>query len=218
VSLEPGGKRRDCAIVADELALVRAGVASVLDSRGVEVVAQTRSGREAVSLATVERPDLVVVGAPADIEIVEVVRRLVRLRPHPAIIVLLPPAQEHSVRYLVAMGALGVVLRTSDTDELGAVVDAVRKGARHVAPALHHALSGPTSLPALADRGSELLTSREREVLVLLAQGRNNREIAASLSVTLATVKSHLIRVYAKLEAGNRNEAVARAVALGVLQ
>ena len=61
----------------------------------------------------------------------------------------------------------------------------------------------------------ELLTSREREVLVLLAEGRTNREIAAALSVTLATVKSHLVRIYAKLEADNRNEALGRAVALG---
>jgi len=52
---------------------------------------------------------------------------------------------------------------------------------------------------------------------VLLAEGRNNREIAAALSVTLATVKSHLVRVYAKLEARNRNEAVARAVSVGLL-
>ena len=55
-------------------------------------------------------------------------------------------------------------------------------------------------------------------MLACLAQGRSNREIAAALSVTLATVKSHLVRIYAKLEAGNRNEALGRAVALGLLR
>ena len=68
------------------------------------------------------------------------------------------------------------------------------------------------------DEPNELLSSREREVLACLAQGRSNREIAATLSVTLATVKSHLVRIYAKLEAGNRNEALGRAVALGLLR
>ena len=63
-----------------------------------------------------------------------------------------------------------------------------------------------------------MLSSREREVLACLAQGRSNREIAAALSVTLATVKSHLVRIYAKLEASNRNEALGRAVALGLLR
>jgi ATP/maltotriose-dependent transcriptional regulator MalT len=82
---------------------------------------------------------------------------------------------------------------------------------------LHGALTGQVRLRPLADRQEELLSAREREVLVLLAEGRTNREIAASLSVTLATVKSHLVRIYAKLEASNRNECLGRAVSLGLL-
>jgi len=103
-------------------------------------------------------------------------------------------------------------------EELGVVVDAARKGGPHVVPALHRALSGAVALPALDDRTVDVLTSREREVLVLLAEGRANREIAGALCVTLATVKSHLVRIYTKLEAGNRNEALGRAVALGLLR
>ena len=61
------------------------------------------------------------------------------------------------------------------------------------------------------------LSAREREVLALLAEGRSNREIAAALSVSLPTVKSHLVRIYAKLGASNRNEALGRAVSLGLL-
>ena len=84
---------------------------------------------------------------------------------------------------------------------------------------------GTNDAPALAQADglrvteptNDLLSTREREVLACLAQGRSNREIAAALSVTLATVKSHLVRIYAKLEAGNRNEALGRAVALGLL-
>src|SRR5258708_23143377 len=205
------------AVVADELALARAGIAAALEARGIDVVAQTRSGRELVSLATVERPDLVVVGAPADLDVADVVRRLVRLRPHPEIVVLLPPAHEHVVRYLLALGAAGIALRTIDAQELGAVVDAACKGGRYLAPALHRALSGAVALPALDDRVDDVLTSRERGLLVRLADGRSNREIAGELSVTLTTVKSHLVRIYSKLDATNRNEAVARAVSLGLL-
>jgi DNA-binding NarL/FixJ family response regulator len=206
------------AVIADELALVRAGVAAVLDARGIDVVGQTRSGRELVSLAIVERPDLAIVGAPADLDPAEVVRRLVHLRPHPEIVVLMPPAQEQAVRYVVAMGATGVALRSVEADELGVVVDAARKGERHVVPGLHHAIAGELKLPALDERTADVLTTREREVLALLAEGRDNREISAALSVTLATTKSHLARIYAKLDAKNRNEAVARAVSLGLLR
>ncbi len=206
------------AVVIDELALVRAGISAVLEARGIEVIAQTRSGREGVSVATVDRPDLVVTGAPADLDVVDVCRRLVRLRPHPDVVVLLPPAHEHVVRYVLGLGVAAVALRAADADDLGAAVDAARKGGPYVATALHHALAGAVALPPLDDRTADVLTGREREVLVLLAEGRNNREIAAALSVTLATVKSHLVRIYAKLEAGNRNEALGRAVALGLIR
>jgi DNA-binding NarL/FixJ family response regulator len=212
--LGPG--RLASAVVLDELALVRAGITAVLRARGIEVAVETRSGREAVSVATVERPDLVVAGLPADLAVADVVRRLVRLRPAPAVLVLLPPAQDAVVRYLFALGSRAIALRTCEPEELGAMVDAVAEGERFVAPALHGSLAG-TELPPLDDRTDDVLTSREREVLVLLAEGRTNREIAAALSVTLATVKSHLVRVYAKLEASNRNEALRRAVALGLL-
>jgi DNA-binding NarL/FixJ family response regulator len=218
MTLDVGGNRRECAIVADELGLVRAGVTAVLEARGIDVIAQTRSGRDLVSMATVDRPDLVVIGTPADLDVSDLVQRLVRLRPHPVIVVLLPPAHEHVVRYLLGLGASGLALRTVDADELGVVVDRSLKGETYVASSLHHALSGAVALPALDDRTTDLLSSREREVLVLLAEGRTNREIAAALSVTLATVKSHLVRIYAKLEAGNRNEALGRAVALGLIR
>jgi DNA-binding NarL/FixJ family response regulator len=206
------------AIVADELALVRAGIGAVLEARRIRVVGETRSGRELVSVATVERPDLAVVGAPADLDAADVVRRLVRLRPHPQIVVLLPPAQDQVVRYVLALGAAGVALRSVEAEELGVVVDAARKGARHVAPGLHHALAGDLKLPPLDERTADVLTTREREVLALLAEGRDNREISEALSVTLATTKSHLARIYGKLDAKNRNEAVARAVSLGLLR
>jgi DNA-binding NarL/FixJ family response regulator len=206
------------AVIADELALVRAGIAAVCSARGIDVIAQTRSGRELVSLATIDRPDLVVVGAPADLAVADVVRRLTRLRPHPAIVVLLPPAHEHQLGYLLALGARAIVLRAADVDELGSAIDATRKGQQFVAPSLHGALTGAVKLPPLDEQTDDVLTSREREVLVLLAEGRTNREIAGALSVTLATVKSHLVRIYAKLEATNRNEALGRAVALGLLR
>jgi DNA-binding NarL/FixJ family response regulator len=208
----------DTALVVDELALVRAGVAGVCEGRGLEVVAHTRSGREVVSIASVDRPDVVVVGAPADLDLTDTVGRLATLRPRPCIVALVPPAQDHVVAYLLALGAHAVVLRTADVDELGEAIDAARKGIQHVAAALHHTLAGAVKLPPLAERTDPLLSAREREVLVLLGEGRSNREIAVALSVTLATVKSHLVRIYAKLEASNRNEALGRAVALGILR
>jgi DNA-binding NarL/FixJ family response regulator len=205
------------ALVVDELPLVREGVSSVLRGRGFEDVIETRSAREAVSVVTMDGPDLLVCGAPADLAISDTARRLCALRPRPVVIALVPPAHEHVVAYLLALGVHGIGLRASDTAELGALVDAASKGEVLVAPALHHALAGGVRPRPLSERAPDVLSSREREVLVLLAEGRTNREIATSLSVTVATVKSHLVRIYSKLEASNRNEALGRAVSLGLL-
>jgi DNA-binding NarL/FixJ family response regulator len=206
------------AIVADELALARLGVISLLRAQGVDVLAETHSGREVASVAAIERPDLVVVGQPADLSVADTVRRLTRLRPSPAVVVMLAPGQEDVVGYLVALGARGIAIRSGSAEELSAVIASALKGEQRIVAGLHGALAGSVRPRPLADQQNDLLSSREREVLACLAQGHSNREIAATLSVTLATVKSHLVRIYAKLEAGNRNEALGRAVALGLLR
>jgi DNA-binding NarL/FixJ family response regulator len=213
---EPRNDRK--AVVGDELELARLGVTAVLHAQGIEVVAETHSGRELASVAALEEPDLVVVGNPADLSTVDTVRRVLRVRPRPVVVALIATGQEEVVGTLIALGARGIALRSGSADELSDVFASVLKGEPYIVSSLHQALAGTVELPPLDDRVPELLSTREREVLACLAQGRSNREIAALLSVTLATVKSHLVRIYAKLGATNRNECLGRAVSLGLLR
>jgi DNA-binding NarL/FixJ family response regulator len=213
---EPRNDRK--AVVGDELELARLGVTAVLHAQGIDVVAETNSGRELASVAALEEPDLVVVGYPADLSTVDTVRRVLRVRPRPTVVALIATGQEHVVGTLIALGARGIALRSGSADELSDVFASVLKGEPYIVSSLHRALAGRVELPPLADRVPELLSTREREVLACLAQGRSNREIAATLSVTLATVKSHLVRIYAKVGATNRNECLGRAVSLGLLK
>jgi len=206
------------AIVGDELELARLGVAAVLRAQGVDVIAETHSGRELAGVAALELPDLVVVGQPADLSVADTVRRVLRVRPRPPVVALLTSGQEDAVGTLIALGARGIGLRSGTAEELSEVFASVLKGEPYVVPALHPALAGTVKPPPLDDRVPELLSTRERDVLACLAQGRSNREIAETLSVTLATVKSHLVRIYAKLGATNRNECLGRAVSLGLLR
>jgi DNA-binding NarL/FixJ family response regulator len=208
---------RQTAIVCDELALVRLGIVSVLRDLGFNDVVETRAARELVSLTAMESPDLVVLGVATDLPTADAGRRLLALRPRPMVVALLPPAHEDVVGYFVALGVRGIGLRAGTPDELSEITTAALKGRQMVVPGLHGALVGTVRTHRVASEGDGLLSSREREVLSFLAEGRSNREIASGLSVTLATVKSHLVRVYAKLGAANRNEALGRALALGLL-
>src|SRR5439155_22699994 len=123
---ESGNGRR--AIVGDELELARLGVISVLHAQGVEVVAETHSGRELASVAALEQPDLVVVGQPADLSVADAVRRVLRVRPRPPVVALLPSGQEDVVGMLIALGARGIALRPGTADELSDVLCSVLKG------------------------------------------------------------------------------------------
>jgi DNA-binding NarL/FixJ family response regulator len=214
--VQPTAPPEPTAVVVDEMPLVRAGMAATLRDRGIEVVAETHAAREAVRVVTMDGCRLVVLGAPADLALAEAARRLVALRPTPRIVALVPHASDDIVGYLVALGVAAVVPRAGAVDDVDAGIAAALKGVPHVAPGLIGALSGAVR-PALGPVDGPVLSPREREVLVLLAEGRSNREIAGAMAVTVATVKTHLVHVYAKLGAGNRNEALGRALALGLL-
>jgi DNA-binding NarL/FixJ family response regulator len=209
-------------VVVDELALVRLGVAAVLADAGPErvvVTAGAAGGREGAELVRLHDADLVVVGAPADMPLVEAVRRARAASTGALIVALLGTAQVGRVAAIVEAGADGVTIRGAGPDDLREAVTTVLAAGRFVAPMLSTGLVGrlEAAEPDAGERGHDLLTYREREVLALLAGGATNREIATSLSVTVATVKSHLVHLYAKLEVRNRQEALSRAVGLGLL-
>lgn len=208
---------RRSAVVVDELALVRLGLATVLASTRVDVVAETPGGREASELLGLHEPSLLVVGSPSDMPVGEAVRRARTVDPTVGILALLGAGQVATVAAVVEAGANGVGLRGAAAAEIVEASEAVLEGRRYVAVTLSAGLIGQLESVPAPQRADDLLTYREREVLALLASGATNREIAASLSVTTATVKSHLVHVYAKLEVRNRQEALSRAVGLGLL-
>jgi len=208
---------RRTAVVADELALVRLGLGSVLGGVGVDVVAETPGGREAAELLRLHDPELVVIGAPSDMPVVEAVRRARVAGAAVKIVALLGAGQIGTVGAVVDAGSDGVALRGAAVTDLAAAMEDVLSGHRHVSAMLSSGLVGQLQPVAAPESENDLLTYREREVLALLAGGATNREIASTLSVTIATVKSHLVHVYAKLEVRNRQEALSRAVGLGLL-
>jgi DNA-binding NarL/FixJ family response regulator len=195
-------------LVVDDEALFRFGVAASLVIHGS--VDDTAFGLEAVKLAV--DVEVVVIGTPADMPRVELARRVRRLDAPPRVVVLLSTVVPEEVGALVALPVDGLLARGTGPDALALSCERVVAGEQAIDP---HLLAGHDD-PVPGAPGF-VLTARERDVLVLLADGRSNREIAAELYVSLPTVKTHLAHIYAKLESKNRNEALGRAVALGLL-
>jgi DNA-binding NarL/FixJ family response regulator len=216
-ALDVEGRDGAIAVVADLVPLVRLGVAAVLGPLGYDVRGETALGRQVPELVREHRPDLLVLGAVADLAPAEVVRRLREHEPPPKVVLLMPRTHREELAELLSLDTAALVVRTLPAPELALAVERVARGERVVAPAVLSTLVGSMA-PAADDLTEQTsLTAREREVLALLADGQSNREIASSLYVSLPTVKTHLAHIYAKLGARNRNEALGRAVALGLL-
>jgi DNA-binding NarL/FixJ family response regulator len=200
-------------LVADGVPMLRAGVATTLLAEQIEVRGAAGSAVDLLAFVAEHGPGVVVLGSVPDMPVVELVRRL-RARPEPPrTVVLLGRVAPDAIAELLSLDVDALVPRTIGADALVAAARKVHAGERVVDPAV---LSGDGEAEEPTEAASAL-TEREREVLVLLAAGHSNREIASSLFVSLPTVKTHLAHIYAKLGAKNRNEALGRAVAGGLL-
>jgi DNA-binding NarL/FixJ family response regulator len=200
-------------VVADGTPLVRAGVVATLRAAGFASVTEAAGGAELVDLAGRHPDAVVVLGTLGDVPVAELVRRLVEGTDSPRVVVMLGRVTPEAIAELLSLGIDALVPRTVLPAELVDVVNRVAAGERVIDPAV---LLVDTARDEEATEPSSL-TAREREVLVLLSNGHSNREIASSLYVSLPTVKTHLAHIYAKLGAKNRNEALGRAVASGLL-
>ena len=205
----------DDVVVVDQWALVRLGITAVVQAAGMRVAAEEAAGRDGLLRARVLEPGLLVVGAMADLTPAEAVAQARQLPVRPRVLVLLSAAAAADVRELLQAGPDGVLVRSAGAEELRDALDRIRAGERVMTPGLM-----PAVMDAMQAGEGEPgpLTTKEQEVLARLAEGRSNQQIAEVLFVTPATVKTHLSHIYAKLGAANRREALARAVALGILR
>ena len=198
-------------VVADVVPLVRVGLAAVLRAEGFEVVAEVGSAREVAKAVIEHSPDLVVVGVVNDLAVDELARQVREAASGVRLVVMLNRAPRDTLADLLAVDVDALLARSIDPADLVRAIARVLVGERHIDPVL---VSGE-----VPDEDVEpmTLTAREREVLGLLAAGSSNREIASALFVSLPTVKTHLAHIYDKLDSRNRNEALGRAMALGLL-
>jgi DNA-binding NarL/FixJ family response regulator len=219
-------------LIADDDALVRGGIRFVLSmAPGIEVRWEASDGAQAAALALEHRPDVVLM----DVQMpgTDGLTGLTRLRaawPEAVVIILTTFGESDYVTRALAGGAAGFLLKDAAADDLARAVRAAANGDAFLSPAvtrqLLDGLNSPSAappapgiaLPEFAAKGLEELSAREREVLVLVAQGLSNAAISAQLFISEATVKSHVSRVLTKLGCDNRVQAALIAHRLGVVR
>lgn len=201
-------------LLADDHPVVRAGIRALLDAEADLVVAEEAgTAAEAVTLAIEGDVDLVLMDLqfPGDLQGAEATRRIRASVGSPQVLVLTNYDTDADILGAIEAGASGYLLKDAPPAELVAAVRAAAAGETALAPAVSSRLR--------AARGADhRLTPREAEVLTLVAEGRSNREIGRTLFLSEATVKSHLVHIFAKLDVGSRTAAVARARQLGQIR
>jgi DNA-binding NarL/FixJ family response regulator len=202
-------------LIADDHPLFRHGIVALLSATpDMEVVGEASTGEEAVSLAAALQPDLVLM----DIQMpgvngVEASRQILRQSPQVRILMVTMFEDDASVFTAMRAGARGYVLKDTEKAELLRAIRVVGSGEAIFSPAIATRLleffSAPH--PPLAPQAFPELTEREREILDLIAQGRNNAEIASRLVLSPHTVRNYVSSIFSKLQVADRAQAIVRA-------
>ncbi|ONI70957.1 DNA-binding response regulator [Actinosynnema sp. ALI-1.44] len=208
-------------VLADDEAMVRAGIAAILGSDpGIEVAAQAGTGREAVDQVARHRPDIAVL----DIQMPELdgltaAAEIKRLRPETGVVMLTTFGEDAYIERALSLGANGFLVKSGDPTELIAGIRAVADGAAFLSPRVAKRVIDqlPRSNSGARDRIS-VLTPRETEVLALLGSGLSNADIAARVHIVEGTVKAHVSAILGRLGVRNRVQAAILAYQAGLVQ
>ena len=204
-------------VLADDHTIVRAGIRRLLETReDLVVVGEAANGLQAIDLVLEKKPDLILI----DIQMprlsgVDATRSIVKSGAPTRVIVLSVHQSGSAVEEVLRAGASGYLVKTGEPSELLEAIDIVQGGGRYLSPSISEAVATPGETPT---SGLGSLTSREREVLQLIAEGMSSREIAEVLQVSLKTVDSHRSNLMEKLDIHKVSGLVRFAVREGLVE
>jgi DNA-binding NarL/FixJ family response regulator len=207
-------------LVADDHAVFRWGLRTLLGSEpGMQVVGEAATGIEVLERAAELRPDVILMDVQMpQVNGIEATRRILEADPHIGVVVLTMFEDDESVFSAMRAGARGYVLKGAHPSEILKVVRAVGVGEAHFGPEIAKRLvdffSAPR--PPSPEEAFPELSSREIEILDLIAQGHSNAKIAARLFVSPKTVANHLSHIFTKLQVADRAHAMIRAREAGL--
>jgi len=207
-------------LLADDHVLVRAGIRSLLEKLpDTEIVGEAGDGREALSLAQARQPNIVLMDvAMPGLNGLEAVARLQKECPEVKVLVLSMHANEEYVIQALRAGACGYLLKDAATVELELALQAVGRGENYLSPAISRQVIDDYMARVSGQPGAlEHLTPRQREILQLIAEGKNTKEIAALLSVSIKTVETHRAQLMDRLDIHDVPGLVRHAIRKGLI-
>ena len=190
-------------LIADDHLLVRAGIRALIESiEGATVVAEANDGREAVDLAATLRPDIAILDVTMPgLNGLEAATRLREASPATRVIILSMHANEAYVRTALKSGAAGYLLKSATAGELQVALQTVARGEIYLSPAVSkQVVKGFVDGTAHDASPLDALTTRQREILQLIAEGRSTKEVAFTLSISAKTVETHRAQIMERLE------------------
>jgi two-component system, NarL family, nitrate/nitrite response regulator NarL len=215
----PGPLKRATVVIADDHPLYREGLARAVGARpDLELLGEAGDGRKALELIHELAPDVAVLDMRMPgLRGLDVVESLTRDRATTRVLVLSAAVESSLVYAAVAAGAAGYWSKDAEREAICDAIAAIARGERVLDPALQSGVF--TEIHAReVDSGRPVLTSREHEILLLIAEGKTAPAIGSELFLSTATVKTHLAHLYEKLGVGDRAAAVAEAMRRGLLE
>ncbi len=211
-------------LIADDHPVFRDGLRVLLDATpDMTLAGEAADGDEVVSLAASVQPDVILMDLKMPgLNGIEATRRIAATSPHIGILVVTMFEDDDSVFAALRAGARGYLLKGADKEEMRLAIRAVARGEAIFGPAIAQRLIQYFTVPKPAPSTLTTpvvfpeLTDREREILALIAAGRNNQEIADALFLTLKTVRNYVSNIFSKLQVADRAQAIVRAREAGL--
>jgi NarL family two-component system response regulator LiaR len=205
-------------LIADDHAIVRKGVRALLSTeRDIQVVGESSDGVEVVAQAKALRPDVILMDlVMPKLDGIEATRQIAAQQPEVRVLVLTSFAADDKVFPAIKAGALGYLLKDSGPEELVKAIRQVHRGEPSLEPTIARKMLTELSHPPKAPVTADPLTQRELDVLRLVAQGKNNKEIGEQLAISEMTVRTHMSNILSKLHLASRTQAALYALREGI--
>lgn len=216
--------KRITVLLADDHTIVREGIRKMLEMESdIEVVAEAKDGRQAVALTMELRPEVVLMDvAMPGLNGLEATRQLIKALPRVKILILTAYNDDAYVKYATESGACGLMLKQTSANDISRAIREVHKGNTFFSPSVARRIARlkpplPGGITANANPSSAL-TSREMEVLQLIAEGKANKETASVLCISIKTVEKHRGHLMEKLDIHDTAGLTRYAIAVGIIE